>query len=52
MSESRQWALDKLRQANAIFEPADKSWRAQLGDFLVWALECALIWLLAGWLLP
>lgn len=52
MRESQKWAQEKLGQANVIFEPNQKPWSAQLINFLVWVLECALIWLLAGWLLP
>ena len=52
MAESKNLAQDKLARANLIFEPSEKPWRAQLINFLVWVLECALIWILAGRLLP
>ncbi len=52
MPDSKQWALDKLTQANTIFEPGDKTWWDQLANFLVWALECLLVWYLASHLLP
>jgi hypothetical protein len=52
MAESTEWAQERLGQANLIFEPHEKPWPAQFINFLVWVLECALIWLLAGWLLP
>ena len=47
--DSRQWALEKLQRANRIFEPDEKPWWAQLGNFLFWALQCALLWELAHW---
>lgn len=52
MTDSGQWAQERLKQANLIFEPGEKPWGVQLGDFLLWTLEIALIWLLAGWLRP
>ncbi len=52
MSGSKQWALEKLEQANAIFEPGEKSWRAQLLDLVIWSLELAAAWWLASRLWP
>ncbi|MBI4797255.1 MAG: hypothetical protein HY794_00640 [Desulfarculus sp.] len=52
MSEGGEWAQERLKQANLIFEPGEKSWLAQVGNFLLWTLEVALVWLLAGWLRP
>jgi len=45
--DSRQWALEKLEQANTIFEPDEVPWRIQLCDLAVWALEMVLVWHLA-----
>gem|GEM_PF-5861749 len=47
MSDSKKWALDRLAEANIIFEPNEVSWKGQLRDLIVWALELALITYLA-----
>ena len=52
MPDSAQWAQEKLKQANLISEPGDHSLGWQMGLFMLWTLEIALIWLLAGWLRP
>lgn len=41
MSDSKQWALEVLEEANTIFEPDEKPLGVQLLDLLIWALECA-----------
>lgn len=46
MAESTRWALEKMESANRIFEPHQKTWRAQLGNLVVWTAECYLLWLL------
>ncbi len=48
MSDSTKWALDQMEKANHIFEPDEKSWRQQLFNLLVWAVECMLILKLAS----
>lgn len=52
MTDSKQWALDKLERANAIFEPDQKPWRDQLLDLAVWAAELAAVWWLTARLWP
>jgi hypothetical protein len=47
VSDSKKWALDRLAEANIIFEPNEVSWKGQLRDLIVWALELALITYLA-----
>ncbi len=47
MSDSKQWALDKMEEANTIFEPNQVSWRGQLQDLIIWIIELALIGYLA-----
>jgi hypothetical protein len=48
MSDSKQWALDALQTANTIYEPNERGGFIQAMDFLVWSLECCLIWYLAA----
>lgn len=48
MPDSTKWALERLEEANHIFEPGDKTWQAQLANLVIWALECALVWSLAS----
>jgi hypothetical protein len=47
VSDSKQWALEKMKEANTIFEPGQVSWRGQLRDLLIWTIEVALICYLA-----
>lgn len=47
MSDSKKWALDRLAEANTIFEPSQVSWKGQLRDLIIWTLELALITYLA-----
>ncbi len=41
MSDSKQWALEVLEEANTIFEPDERPLSVQLLALLIWALECA-----------
>lgn len=46
MTDSKQWALEKLEQANQIFEPNEKKSSIQLGDLILWIIEIVLVtWL-------
>ena len=47
VSDSKQWAQEKMEEANTIFEPDQVSWRGQLRDLLIWTIEVALICYLA-----
>ena len=50
LEPSTRWALERLEEANRIFEPHEKTWWAQLVNLLVWAAELTLICLLVPWL--
>jgi len=43
MPDSTKWALEQMESANRIFEPGEKTWRQQLTNLIVWAVECILI---------
>ena len=46
MTDSKQWALEKMEQANKIFEPNDKKPTTQLAELILWIIEITLItWL-------
>jgi hypothetical protein len=47
MMDSKQWALEKLEQANKIFEPNEVKPKIQLIELVVWTLEITLIACLA-----
>lgn len=47
MSDSKKWALERLAEANTIFEPDQVSWGGQLRDLIIWAVEVALLAYLA-----
>jgi hypothetical protein len=48
MPDSTKWALEQMEKANHIFEPDQKTWRAQLANLIIWAVECILILKLAS----
>jgi hypothetical protein len=47
MSDSKQWALSTLQEANTIYEPGERSGGVQALGFLIWCAECAVIWYVA-----
>jgi hypothetical protein len=48
MSDSTKWALERMESANRIYEPNEKTWRRQLTNLIVWAIECILVLHLAS----
>ncbi len=48
MSDSKQWALDEMAKVNTIYEPNERPGSRQAVDFLIWMVECAIIWLVAS----
>lgn len=47
MTDSKQWALEKMEQANQIFEPNEVKPKIQLMELVFWTIEICLIACLA-----
>jgi hypothetical protein len=47
MTDSKQWALEQMQEANTIFEPKEKTPRSQLENLIIWIIEIAVIAFLA-----
>lgn len=47
LAPSTAQALEQLTRANAIYEPDEKNWQAQLLDVIIWAVEMVVVYWLA-----
>lgn len=47
MEESKKWALERLEEANTIFEPWEMTRGQHLGLLVFWAVEMAILIYLA-----
>jgi hypothetical protein len=43
MTDSKQWALEKMEQANKIFEPNEVKPGIQLAELIFWTIEIILV---------
>lgn len=47
MTDTKQWALEKMQEANTIFEPKEKTPHSQLWNLIIWTIEIVVIAYLA-----
>lgn len=52
MTDSQKWAIDRLTEANRIFEPNDLSRGKHAIFLMVWLAEMVLCYHLAYWFWP